>query len=116
MKNFETFTEEIKKQLLNVKLMYNTNIRLIKYYDIKEDSYFTIVDFKDGHSFNGGYSFYIICETTVRKDNPEIMEMKVDFYDYGDYHIFCDYGKKKIQSRKKRNIVPKIHGLSDYYK
>ena len=91
MKNIEKDKEEIKKQLLNVKLMYNTNIRLKKYYDIKEDSYFKIVEFKDGSSFNGGYRFYIICETTVRKDNPEIMEMKVDFYDDGDYHIFCDY-------------------------
>lgn len=103
MKNIEKFAEEIKKQLLNVKLMSRDDIRLlnykkpeeenpfIEYYDpTKDESYFKIVEFKDGYEFRGGYTLFITCELH-RYRKPEIHEMDVDFYNDGTFKVFSHY-------------------------
>ena len=102
MKNFETFTEEIKKQLLNVKIMGRDDIRnlnykkpeddeenpfIISYYDpTKDDSYFKIVEFKYGYEYKGGCTFHIMCEVN-RWKKPELQEMKMEIYEDGEYNI-----------------------------
>ena len=72
MKNIENFKEEIKKQLLNVKLMGRDNRShlfnqpdddnpFVKPIDhSKDDSYVKIVEIKDGYEYSGGYRFYIM--------------------------------------------------------
>ena len=102
MKNFETFTEEIKKQLLNVKIMNNTDFRYKKYYNMTEEerhgefitlydptkdkSYFKIVEFKYGYEYKGGCTFHIMCEVHSWK-KPELQEMKMEIYEDGEYVI-----------------------------
>ena len=109
MKNIEKFTEEIKKQLLNVKLMSNKDIRYKKYYNMKEeekdkdnpfvidyydpykdDTYFRILEFNYGYKTINGYVYYIICECPSYNDS-EIMEMQIEYWNDGDFHIFADY-------------------------
>ena len=107
MENIENFVEEIKKQLLNVKLMSNKDIRCKKYYNMKEEekdnlfvidyydpykdeTYFKILEFKDGYKFINGYVYYIICECPSYNDS-EILEMKLEYWKDGDFHIFSDY-------------------------
>lgn len=98
MKNFETFTEEIKKQLLNVKIMGRDNRSylynqpeddnpFVKPIDpTKDKSYFKIVEFKYGYEYKGGCTFHIMCEVH-RWKKPELQEMKMEIYEDGEYVI-----------------------------
>ena len=109
MENIEKFKEEIKKQLLNVKLMSNKDIRYKKYYNMteeekdkdnpfvieyydptKDETYFKILEFIDGYKTINGYVYYIICECPSYNDS-EIKEMKIEYWNDGDFHIFADY-------------------------
>ena len=107
MENIEKFAEEIKKQLLNVKIMHNTDIRFKKYYNMteeekddpfgfecydpyKDETYFRILEFKDGYKTINGYVYYIICECPSYNDSL-ILEMQIEYWNDGDFHIFSDY-------------------------
>ena len=107
MENIEKFAEEIKKQLLNVKLMHNKDIRFKKYYNMteeekddpfgieyydpyKDETYFRILEFKDGYKTINGYVYYIICECPSYNDSL-IFEMQIEYWNDGDFHIFADY-------------------------
>ena len=107
MENIEKFGEEIKKKLLNVKIMKNTDIRYKKYYNMteeekenpfgleyydptKDDSYFKILEFKHGYNAINGCVYYIICEFTSCNDS-EVFEMEIQYWNDGDIHIFADY-------------------------
>ena len=85
MKNIEKVKEEIKKQLLNVKLM-RSNVKS------KYNTYFKIVKFKDGYEYKYGdaYRIYITCEHD-QWARPELWEMIIEFWTDGEYHIFCDF-------------------------
>ena len=102
MKNIKKVKEEIKKQLINVKLMCRDDRRnlynqpkdvdedsfMMPYDPSKDDSYFKIIEFNDDYKISDGY--YIICE--VKKwETPEIMEMKIEFDNDGYFHIYADY-------------------------
>ena len=100
MENTEKFVEEIKKQLLNVKLMGRDDIRnlnykkpeeenpfFIEYYDpAKDKTYVKMIEFKYGYAYNGGYTAHAICEVK-RWRKPEISEMEIEFDNDGYFTI-----------------------------
>ena len=100
MENIEKIKEEIKKQLLNVKIMTITDSRWKDNYNItdpddpknKYNTYFKIVKFKDGYEYKYGdaYRIYITCEHD-QWARPELWEMQIEFWADGEFHIFCDF-------------------------
>ena len=98
MKNIEKFTEEIKKQLLNVKLMGRDNRRYLynqpdddspfvtRIDHSKDETYVKIVEFKYGYEYKDGYTFHIMCEDHTWK-KPELHEMKIEFDNDGYFII-----------------------------
>ena len=99
MKNIEKFTEEIKKQLLNVKLMGRDDRRYLynnqPEYDnpfvtpidrTKDESYVKIIEFKDGYECRDIYYTSVICEVK-RWFKPEISEMQIEINRDGHFII-----------------------------
>ena len=98
MKNIEKIKEEIKKQLLNVKLigrdnrihLYNQpadDSTFVKPIDRNEDkSYVKIIEFKDEYVCSDVYYAHVICEVK-RWTKPEISEMKIEFDSDGYFII-----------------------------